>query len=579
MSGGWFPAVHLFSHARGRLEFDATRQCFLPVTGSAPVSIAGALSGAHGLADALASATAAVAQECARLGLPSPKDDALSSRQEFESRADVASTRYVPHGKERLQWIDYQHDVTVADVKLALREGFDAIEHLKRYTTTGMSVDQGKTANLNALLLVAELTGRAPEQVGTTTFRPPYMPVTLGALAGRDIGEFYGPRRLLPAHAEHVALGAHFEEAGGWMRPACYPRSGESAHAAIQREALAVRRSAGLFDASPLGKIEVAGPDAARFLDKFYINNIVTLEQGRSRYGLMLNESGVIIDDGTVARLGEQHYAITTTSGGAGRIGAWLEEWRQCEWPDLEVFVTPVTTQWATFALAGPRAREILAKLPTDIDLAPAAFPHLHVRTGRLCGVATRLYRVSFSGELGFEINVPARYAADLWKRLLEAGKEFSLTPYGIETVLLLRLEKGFLHVGLDTDGTTSPADVGWGDVAFRKKADYIGKRSLTRPDNVRSDRLQLVGLSMPTSEVLVPGAHLRLPGTTEGSDGWVTSAARSPILGKSIAMAMLRGGRNRIGERVTVHELGRTASAEVCATSFYDPKNERLNA
>jgi sarcosine oxidase subunit alpha len=363
------------------------------------------------------------------------------------------------------------------------------------------------------------------------------------------------------------------------MRPACYPRGGESAEAAICREALAVRQSAGLFDASPLGKIEVAGPDAARFLDKFYINNLATLETGRTRYGLMLNESGVVIDDGTVARLGEQHYVITTTSGGAGRIAAWLEEWRQCEWPDLEVFVTPVTTQWATFALAGPRSREILARLPTDFDIDPAAFPHLHVRTGRLCGVPTRLYRVSFSGELGFEINVPARYGTDLWKRLLDAGQEFSLTPYGIETVLLLRLEKGFLHVGLDTDGTTSPADVGWGEVALKKKADYIGKRSLIRPDNVRSDRLQLVGLSMPASDVLVPGAHLRLPGTTEGSDGWVTSAAKSPILGKSIALAMLRGGRNRIGERVTVHELGRTASAQVCATPFYDPKNERLNA
>ena len=579
MSGGWAPAVHLFSHARGRLEFDATRQCFLPVAGSAPVSTAGALSGAHGLADVLASAVAAVAQECARLELPAPKPDELSASHEFESRMDVAPMRYVPHGKEHRQWIDYQHDVTVADVKLALREGFDAIELMKRYTTTGMSVDQGKTANLNALLLVAELSGRAPGQVGATTFRPPYMPVTLGALAGRDIGEFYAPRYLLPAHGEHVALGAHFEEAGGWMRPACYPRSTESVDAAIRREALAVRQSAGLFDASPLGKIEVAGRDAARFLDRFYINSIVMLEIGRTRYGLMLNENGVVIDDGTVARLGEHHYVITTTSGGAGRISSWLEEWRQCEWPDLDVFVTPVTTHWATFALAGPRAREVLARLPTDIALDAAAFPHLHVRTGQLCGVPARLYRVSFSGELGFEINVPARYAVDLWRRLLDAGRDFGLTPYGIETVLLLRLEKGFLHVGLDTDGTTSAADAGWGDVALRKKADYIGKRSLTRPDNVRSDRLQLVGLSMPTSDVLVPGAHLRLPGTTEGSDGWVTSAAASPILGKSIALAMLRGGHNRLGQHVTVHELGRTASAQVCATPFYDPKNERLNA
>ena len=577
MSAGWAPAVHLWSHARGRLAFDPERQCFLPVAGTAPLSVAGALAGAHTLSHCFASAARAVAAEASRAGFAVDVGGALPKVEEPRSSPRVDARRVSPGGRRHRQWLDFQHDVTLADVDLALREGFDAIEHLKRYTTTGMSVDQGKTSNLNALLVVAELTGRAPDAVGTTTFRPPYTPVTLGALAGRQVGEFYAPRRRLPAHAEHERLGAVFEEAGGWMRPAWYPRAGESKEQAIAREVLAVRASAGLFDASPLGKFEIEGPEAARFLDAFYINNVRTLEVGRTRYGLMLNENGVIIDDGTIARLGPQHFVITTTSGGAARIGAWLDDWRQCEWPDQDVVVTPVTTQWATVALAGPKAREILSRLGPDIDLSPAAFPHLHVRVGSLAGVPTRLYRVSFSGELGHEINVPARYGAALWRALEDAGREFGIAPYGTEALLLLRLEKGFLHVGLDTDGTTAPSDVGWGEIALKKQADYVGKRSLTRPENVRADRLQLVGL-VGEDELLIPGTHLRLDGTTEGSDGWVTSAAFSPTLGKRVALALLRGGRARTGQTVTLFDLGRTGRAEVAPTPFYDPKGERLH-
>ena len=482
-------------------------------------------------------------------------------------------------GRSDRQWLDFQHDVTVADAEIALAEGYDHIELLKRYTTCGMAADQGKTSNLNALLTVAELAGRKPAEVGTTTFRPPYTPVTLGALAGRQIGERYAPRRLLPAHAEHEALGALWWEAGGWMRPACYPRKGESAHDAMHREASAVRSGLGIFDASPLGKIEVTGPDAARFVDRFYASNMATLKEGRVRYGLMLNENGVIIDDGTVARLGRDRFVLTTTSGGAARIANWLEEWRQCEWPDLEVFVTPVTTHWATFAIAGPRARQLLARFRTDIAFDWRSMPHMSLREGRFAGVPARLYRVSFSGELGYEINVPARYGAALWSELLKAGADFGVVPYGVETVLLLRLEKGFLHVGVDTDGTTAPADVGWGEAAERKKADFIGKRSLARRDNLRPDRLQLVGLHSADGQPLMPGAHLRLPATTEGSDGWVTSAGHSPALGRPIALALLRGGRARLGETLTVHDLGKQAEATVVSHAFFDPEGKRLHA
>lgn len=571
MSGGWSPTVHLFSHARGKLDFDNPRQCFLPRSGTAPVLCAGSITGAATLVETLASASDALNKAAGATAMP--------AIDEMRVSGDVGVVRRTPSGRTRRQWLDLQHDVTVADVELAISEGFENIEHLKRYTAAGMSVDQGKTGNLNTLLTVAELTGRNASDVGTTTYRPPYSPVTLGALAARQGGDRYTPRRLLPAHAEHQALGAHWWEAGGWMRPACYPRAGESVHDAVRREALAVRNTVGIYDASPLGKIEVTGPDAAQFLDRFYINNVVTLEPGRIRYGLMLNENGVIIDDGTIARLDAGRFVITTTSGGAGRIAQWLDEWRQCEWSGLEVFVTPVTTQWATISVSGPRARDLLQRLGTDIAIDRGSLPHLQLREGRIADAPARLYRLSFSGELGYEINVPARHGARLWRELMTAGKEFGVVPYGIESLLLLRLEKGFLHVGVDTDGTTSPADVGWGEIALRKQADFVGKRSLTRRDNLRGDRLQLVGLAADDPEVLVSGAHLRLPGTVEGSDGWVTSAALSPALGRPIALAMLRGGRKRLGETIAVRDLERRCTATVVATPFYDPEGKRLHA
>jgi len=579
VSAGWQPAVHLWSHARAPLGWDEASCAFRPEAPRPPLLAVGSVNGAITLDAAFADAMAAVRQVLAYAGRPDELLVARPTVQEATLSAEVGSLPRAADSGAGRQWLDYQHDVTVADAQIALQEGYEHIEHLKRYTTCGMAVDQGKTSNLNAILAVAEMTARSAAEVGTTTFRPPYSPVTLGALAGRQTGARYLPKRLLPAHAEHDALGAHWWEAGGWMRPACYPRKGETPEQAVQREASAVRSGVGLFDASTLGKIEVAGPDAAKFLDRFYVNSVAKLEEGRVRYGLMLNENGVIIDDGTVARLGREHFLVTTTSGGTSRIAAWLEEWRQCEWPDLEVFVTPVTTQWATYAIAGPRARQLLARFRTDIAFDWRSMPHMSLRQGRLAGVPARLYRVSFSGELGYELNVPARYGAMLWAELLKAGADFGVTPYGVETVLLLRLEKGYLHVGADTDGTTTPADVGWGEIAARKKNYFIGRRSLVRPDNLRNDRLQLVGLAPADGRLLVAGAHLRLPGTTEGSDGWVTSAGHSPALGRPIALAMLRGGRARLGQSVAVHDLGRSGEATVVAPMFLDPEGKRLHA
>ncbi len=577
-SAGWLPAVHLWSQARAPLKWDETSRAFRPQDSRPPLLAVGSVNGASTLDAAFADALSAVRQALAHAGKP---DELLVARPTVQEAPLSAEVGVPPRadGRPDRQWLDYQHDVTLADVEVARQEGYEHIELLKRYTTCGMAVDQGKTSNLNALLTVAEMSSKSAAEVGTTTFRPPFTPVTLGAIAGRQTGARYAPRRLLPAHAEHEALGAAWWEAGGWMRPACYPRKGETVHQAALREASAVRSGVGLFDASPLGKIEVTGADAAKFLDRFYVNSIAKLDEGRVRYGLMLNENGVIIDDGTVARLGRDHFLVTTTSGGASRIAAWLEEWRQCEWPDLEVFVTPVTTQWATFSIAGPRARQLLARFRTDIAFDWRSMPHMSLRQGRFAGATARLYRVSFSGELGYEINVPARYGATLWAELMKNGADFGVTPYGLEAVLLLRLEKGYLHVGADTDGTTTPADVGWGEVAAKKKTDFIGKRSLTRPDNQRPDRLQLVGLASGDARTLAPGAHLRLPGTAEGSDGWVTSAAHSPALGHTVALAMLRGGRARLGQTLFVHDLERKGEATVVSPTFLDPEGKRLHA
>ena len=515
MSGGWSPTVHLYSHARAPLAFDEASRSFLPSGSKPPLLAAGAVAGRITLQESFADAIRAVERVLEHAGRRTDPQVAMPVVEEPPVSAQVGALKPLAESRTDRQWIDFLHDVTVADVEVALAEGYRHIEHLKRYTTCGMAADQGKTSNLNALLTVAAMTDRKPADIGTTTYRPPFTPVTLGALAGRQTGERYAPRRLLPAHAEHEALHAHWWEAGGWMRPACYPRAGENPQQAVQREAAAVRAGVGIFDASPLGKIEVTGADAARFLDRFYINNVAKLEEGRVRYGLMLNENGVIIDDGTVARLGPSRFLVTTTSGGASRIANWLEEWRQCEWPDLNVFVSPVTTQWATIAVAGPRARDLLERFESDIAIDGKSLPHMSLAEGKFAGVATRLYRVSFSGELGYEINVPARYGAALWRELLRAGGDLGVTPYGVETVLLLRLEKGFLHVGVDTDGTTAPDDIGWGEIAARKKSDFIGKRSLRRPDNLRADRLQLVGLTADDPKVLVPGRAPPADGNT----------------------------------------------------------------
>jgi sarcosine oxidase subunit alpha len=399
-------------------------------------------------------------------------------------------------------------------------------------------------------------------------------------MVGRSVGELYAPYRRSPLYAQQASAGALFEDFGEWQRAAAFSRAGESREQAMTREVQQVRNGVGLYDASPLGKIELLGPDALEFADRFYINNLKTLKPERARYGIMLRETGIIFDDGTVVALNADRVLLTTTSSGAGRVAAWLEEWRQCEWSGVRVVVVPVTDQWATVALTGQHARTILERLKPECDVSNPAFPHLGFRATTLLGVEARIHRVSFSGELTYEINVPANKGSELWAALLEEGRSFGVEPFGVDALLHMRMEKGFLHIGADTDGTTVPDDVGFGKPASAKQSHYIGKRSLTLSEHVRPDRLQLIGLAGEGAADLPVGSHLRLPGSTEPTDGWITSAGALSTDGGPVAMAMLRAGRSQMDRVVSVHDGGQVVTrARVVAPMFYDPTGTRMDA
>lgn len=587
MSSGWNPTVHLYSQAGGRVRYEPALACLVPEHCRQRVRIAGAANGEFSLVTAVASGTRA-GEEAARDALQAASSHAATGAsmravpQDLRTESfAISQMRRTPGGPSLRQWVDFQHDVTTADIELAVRENYVSVEHLKRYTTTGMAIDQGKTSNLNAMALLGQLTDRPIHEVGTTTFRPQFMPVTLGAIGGGARGGLYAPMRHMPAHDWHERHGASLEDYGGWKRAACYPRPGETREQAIYREVEVVRQRLGLFEGSPLGKIEVRGRDAAQFLHRIYMNNALSLQPGRVRYGLMLNESGIVIDDGVFACLAPEHFLVSTTGANSDRIAAWLDEWHQCEWPQLDVVIVPVTAQWAVLTLAGAAARRLLAALTSDIDFSPEAFPHMSLRTGHLAGIEARVQRVSFSGELSYEISVPANAAVEVWEQLMQRGAEYGIEPVGIEAWLILRLEKGFLHVGTDTDGTTNPLDLGFGPLIDKKSGDFIGRRSLMRAADRREDRRQFVGLEpLNAAEALVPGMHLiAVEGETRRSVGFVTSAAWSPTLGRSIGLGLLEGGRGRMGEVVTVFDAGRLLQARVVSTSFYDPRGERMNA
>jgi sarcosine oxidase subunit alpha len=568
-AGGHAPTVHLHSQAGGKLRWLEESAMFVP-DGAAPgLWSVGACAGIFTrstAADHAAELGTAVAR-----GLPAPAAVAGGA-----GRSSAAT--HLP-GVAGKQFVDLQNDVAAGDIGLAAQENYRSVEHLKRYTTTGMGTDQGKTSNVNALVLMGEFTGREPAEVGTTKFRPPFAPVTLGLLAGRRVGALYRPLKQLPAHEWHRARGALFEQFGDWLRPAAYLRKDETLETAAQREAGAVRKGAGVLDGSPLGKLEIYGPDAAAFLDLMYVGTMSNLSLGQARYGLLLNENGIVADDGIVARLGPQHYWVNTTSAGVERTAAAFEEWLQCEYTALRVLVTPVTSQWGNVTVAGPRTWDWLAAVGFDAALAPGAMKHMTMRESSLDGVALRVLRASFSGELGYEINLPADLSSALLERLWKRADEFGAVSYGIEALEIMRTEKGFIHIGTDTDGTTLPQDVGFARALDRKAANFVGRRSLLRPAARDPNRQQLVALSPADGRTLLPvGAQIALRPPPTESEGYVTTSYWSPELAAPVALGMLARGTQRLGEKLKIYHLGQVIDAVVVKAPFIDPSGKRVN-
>ncbi len=586
VSGGWNPAIHLFSQSGGKAVFDDAQGCFVPGPPVQAERRAGAVCARFGLTDCLADGTAvglAAASDC---GFAIPNARSAPTATEAPD-APLQPYWIVPPpagargGQYKTRFLDLHNDVTVADVALAAREGYEASEHAKRYTTLGMGTDQGKTGNIHGLAVLAELRGTTIPDVGTTTFRPPYTPVTLGAYAGRNVGGLFDTVRRTPMHPWHEQADARFEDVGQWKRPWYFPKPGESLRQAVDRECLAARTAVGILDASTLGKIELIGPDVPELLNRLYTNAWNKLAIGRCRYGLMCTDDGMVFDDGVTARLGEQHYWMSTTSGNAARVLGWIEEWLQTEWPSLRVYANSVTETWATASISGPAARTLLARL-THLDLTAEAFPHMSWRGGRVAGVPARVFRVSFTGELSYEINVPARYGLHLWTTLLAQGADLGITPFGTETMHVLRAEKGYIIAGQETDGSVTPIDLGM-DWIVSKKKDFLGRRSLRRPDTVRADRKQLVGLlTQDPGHVLPEGGQIveawpaPLPATMLGH---VTSSYHSANLGRSIALALVKGGRDRMGQTVCAGSVDQAAPAVITALPFLDPEGARLHA
>ncbi|MBT4933809.1 MAG: sarcosine oxidase subunit alpha family protein [Rhodospirillaceae bacterium] len=586
-SGGWNPVVHLHSQSGGKARFDETIQSFVPGVSVQKEQSAGTCAGTFPLKDCLKGGYAAGKAAAKLAGFsPSrhkqPVADAL-----FEAPLQALWVVPTSNQDDRAKgfgakhFVDIHSDVTVADIELAAREGYQSVEHVKRYTALGMGPDQGKTGNIPGMAVLGQALDQPIADVGTTTFRPPFTPVTYGALAGRDIGEFSDPARQTAMHHWHEQAGALFEDVGQWKRPWYYPKPGETMQDALNRECLAARNAIGILDASTLGKIDIQGPDAAEFINRIYTNAWMKLGIGKCRYGLMLGEDGMVMDDGVTARLGDNHFHMTTTTGNAAQVLGWLEEWLQTEWPELQVYCNSVTEYWSTMTICGPRAGDLMAEFTTDIDLDTEAFPFMSFKEGTVGGIPARVFRISFTGELSYEINVPANMGLALWTALMNAGEKYGITPYGTETMHILRAEKGYIIVGQETDGTMTPLDLGM-DWIVSKKKDFIGRRSLNRADCVREGRKQLVGLlTTNPADVLPEGAQLvsvLKPAPPMDMIGHVTSSYYSATLGRSIALAVVKDGRNRMGETIHAPMEDKTMDCEIVDPVFFDKEGSRID-
>ncbi|MDC3403764.1 sarcosine oxidase subunit alpha family protein [Candidatus Pelagibacter sp.] len=580
IAGGWTPAVHLFTQSGGKLKFRDEDQVFIPSKYSSDQISIGSCNGDFEIDDVITSSVKSIKEflsinetEYDNLEIKCPKD------KDFRNIWLLPSDKIL--GKTK-PFVDYQNDATAKDIKLALREGFRSIEHVKRYTTTGMGTDQGKLGNMHALGIIAETAGVKMGELGTTTFRPPYTPLTFGTIVGRNVGEFFDTFRRTPMNDWHIENKAEFENVGQWKRAWYYPKNNETMHEAVQRESKAARESAGILDASTLGKIDIQGTDASEFLNRVYTNAWSKLAIGKCRYGLMLNEDGMVYDDGVTTRLDENHYIMTTTTGGAANVLGKLEDYLQTEWPELDVYLSSLTDHYATASICGPNSKKILKKLAPDLDLSDENFPHMSFKNAKIDNIKCRIMRISFTGEHSYEINIQANYGEALWKKCMEAGEEFNITPYGTETMHLLRAEKGFIIVGQDTDATMTPIDLQMDWIVSKKKYDFIGKRSLYRSDTMREDRKQLVGLLTDNpSEVLEEGAQIVANINQKPVEmlGHVTSSYYSPNLNKSIALAVVRGGKNMLGQKLFIPMENKNINVTIVNPVFFDKENERLNA
>ena len=592
MSGGWSPVVHLWSHCGGKLTWDDTRAHFAPDPKRAPtgadgkpfVLTAGMASGVVTTASVLRDAHKAGAAAAAAVGHAETTKAPGTEDETVQQIAPIwKMPANAPYKLKAKAWLDYQNDVKVTDVELAAQEGFESVEHAKRYTTLGMATDQGKLSNINGLaILSGELNTTIPN-VGTTTFRPPYTPLVMGAIAGEARGELFQPVRQTPIHDWHETNNAHWEPVGHWRRPYAFPKSGESVEDAVKREVLAVRNDVGLLDASTLGKIIVKGPDAGRFLDMMYTNMMSTLGVGKCRYGLMCSENGFLSDDGVVARIDEDTWLCHTTTGGADRIHAHMEEWLQTEWWDWKVYVANVTEHYAQFAVAGPKARAVLEALGPDFDVSKDNFPFMAWTEGALGNLPVRVFRISFSGELSYEIAVPASQGRALWDKLLEAGKPHGITTYGTEALHVLRAEKGFIMIGDETDGTVIPQDLGLHWAISKKKEDFLGKRAQQREHMTDPLRWKLVGLETLDGSVLPDGAYAVEEGDNANGQrkmqGRVTSTYYSPTLERGIAMGLVERGPDRMGEVLDFPKVdGEIVQVRIVDPVFYDKDGEKQN-
>ena len=580
-SGGWSPRVHLHSQSGGRPAYDEVHACFVPGASVQAERSAGACNGAFGLRAALEQGWRAGSAACAALGFLAPATDVPECPREWP--LDIAPCWEIPSARRWAKaFVDLQNDVTAEDVRLAEREGFRSVEHVKRYTTAGMGTDQGKLGNVNVIGILSGTLSEAPGTVGTTTYRPPYVPVSFGVIAGKDAGEIVLPARRTALTDSIENIGAVMFEAGaGYRRPSFFPRSGETAAEAIARETLACRTAAGMYDGSPLGKFELHGPDVAAFLNRVYANRWDDLAVGQGRFGWMLREDGRLLDDGITFRLGEDRWWMFAGTGAADHVHRHLERLLQLVWPDLRAYLTVVTSQWTNICVCGPKARAVLEAAGTGSSLAPDAFPFMAMRETVVADIPARVARAGYTGELSFEVNVPARHGVRVWEALAKAGEPFGLTLVGSEASMVMRCEKGFVSAGFEGDGIVNPFDAGCGWAVDMDKGDFIGRRTLVRDLDVGGVRPSVVGL-LPEDPSFVPpdGTPLVAAGAPAQAPpviGYVSQACHSPNVGRAIALAVLDDGRRLVGERIEIAAIGRRAPALVTRPCFVDPAGARM--